>query len=139
MVTGIDISQTAINKAKSLFPEIRFVCSDVLKERPLPGEYFDLVVIKEVFWYVLNNLAQFFQNVIAMIRQGGYLYVSQSFPEAEKWVGQEMIDSPDRLKNILLQHAKPVHYCVEWDWNYNGRPLVHFLGKINKFGGKNEK
>lgn len=129
-VTGIDTSQTAINKAKILFPEIRFVHGDVLKERPFPREYFDLVVIKEVFWYICHNLTQFLQNVTAMIKEDGFIYVSQSFPEGEKWVGQEIIDSPDRLKSILLQYANPVYYCVEWDWNYKGRPLVHFLGKV---------
>lgn len=135
-VTEIDVSQTAINKAKSLFPEVRFICSDLLKERPLLGEYFDLVMIKEVFWYVCNNLKQFLQNVVALIKDDGFLYISQSFPEEKKWVGQEIIDSPDRLKSILLQYVKPVYYCVEWDWNYNGRPLVHFLGKINETENK---
>jgi SAM-dependent methyltransferase len=128
-VTGIDISPTAVTKARTLFPHLHFVTGDLTRERPLPGEQFDLVVIKELLWYICHKLADFMKNIRDMIRGDGFLYVSQSFPEADQWVFQDVIGSPERLKEILCEFVKPIHYCVEWDWNYNGRPLVHLLGK----------
>ena len=159
MVTGIDVSQTSIEKASKQFPWIRFIVGDLTKGNPfrpstMSNEQsatnhdlsplslepsacsFDLVVIKEVLWYVCHNLKQFMQNVISMIKKDGFLYVSQSFPESDKWVGQDVIDSPERLKEIMLRHLKPVHICTEVDWNYNGRPLIHFLGKMGECGDR---
>ena len=128
-VTGIDISPTAVAKARTLFPHQNFVTGDLTCERPLPGEQFDLVVIKELLWYICHKLTDFMKNIMDMIRGDGFLYVSQSFPEEDQWVFQDVIDNPEKLKEIFCEFVKPVHYCVEWDWNYNGRPLVHLLGK----------
>lgn len=144
-MTGIDISQTAIVKASNQFPEIRFIVGDLLKDNPFTSNFtsnepstmsyepfkkqFDLVVVKEVLWYVCHNLTRFMQNVMQLVKAKGFLYVSQSFPEADTWVGKEVIDSPERLKEILSEYTQLVHYCIEYDWNFNGRPLVHFLGR----------
>jgi SAM-dependent methyltransferase len=130
-VTGIDISPTAVAKARMLFPHLHFVTGDLTTERPLPGEQFDLVVIKELLWYVCHKLSDFVRHIKDMVRADGFLYISQSFPETDHWVFQDVIDSPERLKEIFCEFVKPVHYCVEWDWNYNGRPLVHLLGNLS--------
>ena len=105
-VVGVDLSYTAIKKARNLFPEISFIKGDLLKKRPLSGKYFKLVIIKEILWYVCHRLTQFLQNVMDMIKDDGFLYVSQSFPEVDKWMGQEVIDGPETLKEILIQYAK---------------------------------
>lgn len=130
-VTGIDISPTAIAKAKMLFPDLKFTAADLAKERPLSGQQFDLVVIKEVFWYVFNDCDKFLNNVCSLIKDGGYLFVSQCFPTGENWVGKEVIDSPQRLKEILSGYVKDRFYCVEYDSAYDNRALLHYLGKFN--------
>lgn len=131
-VSGIDISEEAIQKAKSLFPYIRFIKSDLLKNRPLKDEYFDLVMIKEVLWYVCHKLKLFLHNVVDMSKDNGFLFISLAFPETNKWVGKNTIYSPEKLKAIFLQYTKPVHYCIEYDWNISGRPYFHFLGRVQK-------
>lgn len=130
-VTGIDISQTAIKKASKQFQEIRFVVGDILKENPLQDEYFELIVVKETLWYICHDLKKFMQNVLTMLKKDGFFYISQSFPESDKWVGKEVIDGPEELKSILIKYIKPVYINIEYDWNYNGRPLVRFLGRAN--------
>jgi SAM-dependent methyltransferase len=129
-VTGFDISGTAIKKASRLFPEIRFVTGDLLRGHPLPREQFDLVVAKELFWYVCHRLPLVLKRVIALVKDNGFLYVSLCFPESDTWVGQHIIDCPETLKTILCQYTAVVHYCVEYDEHYNGRPLVHYLGRV---------
>lgn len=130
-VTGVEISHEAVQKAKIQFPEICFITEDLII-RPLKNKqkYFDCVVIKATLWYVCHKLEHFMRNALSMIKEGGFLYVSQSFPEEKDWVGKEIIDSPERLYEILSQYAVPIHYCVEWELNYSGRPYVHFLGKV---------
>ena len=127
--------------ASKNFSNIHFIVGDLLKENPFSPsarnhepsaksyEQFDLVIIKEVFWYVCHKLKDFMKNATSMIKEEGLLYVSQSFPESEDWVGKDVIGCPDRLREILLRYVDPVHFCVETDWNYNGRLFVHFLGR----------
>ena len=138
-VTGIDISLTAVRKANKMFPEIRFIQGDLLDKVPLSDEHYDLVVIKNVLWYVSQNLSTFLQNVVDMVKSGGFLFVSQSFPETKEWVGQGVVDSPETLKEILSKYSDPVYICVEIDWNFNKRPVVHFLGKVKRYEYNNAK
>lgn len=130
VVTGIDISPTAVRKARRLFPGLRFAAADLTRTRPLSGERFDLVVVKEMLWYVCHRLAPFFRHTGAMVGDQGFLYISQSFPESQTWVGQDKIGSPEQLLEICSRYAEPVHQVVERDSNYSGRPLVHFLGTV---------
>jgi SAM-dependent methyltransferase len=130
-ITGIDISPNAIQKAAKRFPQIRFITADLLKENPLPKEKFDLVIIKEVLWYVCHDLNTFFKHVVQLVKNRGFLYVSLAFPESKVWVGKEIIDCPETLKKILCRYSQPVHYCVEYDWKYHARPLVHYLGRVS--------
>lgn len=134
-VTGIDISRIAVDKAAKTFPHIHFLAADLIKEMPFQPGLFDLVVVKEVLWYVSHELDAFLRNVMAMVKEDGLIFISQSFPELEDWIGRDTIDSPDTLKSIISEHTDPLHFCVEWDWNYNGRPLVHILGK-KRYGMK---
>jgi SAM-dependent methyltransferase len=128
-VTGLDVSETAVRRAGELFPECRFAAADALVERPLKGECFDLVVVKEVLWYVTDGLDRFLVNLSDMVKKDGFLYVSQSFPEEKQWVGQDVIGSPDDLMTILSKKVDIAYHCIEWDSNCAGRPLAHVLGK----------
>lgn len=131
-VTGIDISGEAIHKASKLFPKIEFIKGNLIGKSPLKGKVFELVIAKEILWYVTHKLSRFLDNATDMVKDGGLFYISQSFPEKRNWLGQEIIDGPEKLKKILLRYAKPVYYCLEYDWNYHGRPFVHFLGRVRK-------
>lgn len=51
-VVAVDISATAIAKARASFPDIHFACSDALTALRETGERFDLVSIQGVLSYV---------------------------------------------------------------------------------------
>lgn len=157
LVTGVDISQIAVEKARRKFPEISFIVGDLTKEPPfthkplamsdellsinhepsatshelLPMSHqpFNLVVIKEVLWYVCHNLEHFIKNVLSMIKEDGFLYVSQSFLESDNWVGKDVIDSPERLKELLSQYVEPIHWCIEWNIDKYKNGHLHYLGR----------
>lgn len=63
-VTGVDCSDTAICKAKSLFPNCNFIVGDILDYHMYMELRPDLIVMAEITWYVLDKLDQF----IAFIR-----------------------------------------------------------------------
>lgn len=128
-VTSVEISRAAIKKAKSMFPKIRFIRGDLLEKRPLRGEQFGLIVIREVIWYVCHKLDRFLQTAVEMAKENGFVYVSQSFPEGSKWVGKEIIGSPQELKKILSQHTKPVHSYINYNYTLRKNDYLFFLGK----------
>jgi len=53
-VVGIDISQTAINKAKVRYPNVEFRCLDIANGFGEIKEHFELVIVKEVLSYIKN-------------------------------------------------------------------------------------
>jgi predicted TPR repeat methyltransferase len=89
-VLGIDVSATAVSKAKVRYPELNFERRDVVKEKPSEGN-FDLVILSEVLWYVLDDLGLFFDTVASLLSVSGRLAVHQYFP-AEQRYGTDRID-----------------------------------------------
>lgn len=131
-ITGIDISKTAIGKAAKKFPGINFISGDLLATDGFLMDKFNVVIAKEVMWYVCHRLDLFFRNILRLVKKNGYLYVSQSFPNDNTWVGKEMLDSPEALKKILCKYAEPVHCCIEYNDRLCKNGHIHFLGKVQK-------
>lgn len=106
-LSGSDISPTAVLKSKDKFPKIDFMVDDIriLKKRP----QYDLVMIHALFWYVFPQLTTVLENVYSMVRQGGYLFVAESFPKLDSdFVGKEVIPHPERLTAILSDFFQPL-------------------------------
>lgn len=55
-VLGIDISQTAIRKARSTFPQCNFLVSDILNYSVYRSFKPDLIIMAEITWYILDKL-----------------------------------------------------------------------------------
>jgi len=54
-VLGVDVSETAINKARVLYPGCNFVVADIL-DFDIYREYRpDIIVMAEISWYILIN------------------------------------------------------------------------------------
>lgn len=113
-VLGVDVSRTAIQKAKERYPELHFDCRNIAKERLEEGD-FDLVVLSEVLWYILDDLPSFFSRVAAMLRPAGLLAIHQYFP-AEQRFGRERIDGlpgflqfMERQRPLLRRHMYTNH------------------------------
>ena len=131
-IVAMDISEAAVKKAQILFPGINFIRCDLLKQSPQINNRFDLVVVKEVMWYIASEYKHFFSSVVNLVKTDGFLYISQSFPNADEWIGQEIFDSPETLLGLLLRYAKPVDYRVKKDEKLYRNGYLHFLGKKRK-------
>jgi SAM-dependent methyltransferase len=108
-VTGIDISQIAIKKARKSYPHINFKVVDVMRHR-LETEQYDLVIASELFWYVLEKLDFIIKNLVNTLRVDGELIIIQKFylPGEQKY-GNEIISSPfDLIKKLPLKIEKVI-------------------------------
>lgn len=128
-IVGTDISAAAIKKAKNMFPHIDFRAADIKEEKFLVGNEFDLVVCKDIMWYVFEKLDQVMKNLKLLIKPSGWLYISQSFPEKENYIGKEVIKSPLHLKEIFEKNFWITFSCIEWNSEYNNQPHIHLLAQ----------
>jgi SAM-dependent methyltransferase len=129
VVTGFDVSSSAVTKARRMFPGICFETLDITK--PIPENLngiFDLVICKECHWYVLNHLEQFRRNLLQMSKR--WVYLVQCFPENKPYLGMDKFPSPEALINFWTEVGHSAYTLIEWDGFYSGRPLLHlFLEK----------
>lgn len=97
-VDAFDISMEAVRKASELHPGIRFWVTDIRDANLQLRRQYQLVVIREVFWYVFDQLDVVLRNLDKSLRPGGFLYVCQSFPDLDSsFVGKDVIANPDAL------------------------------------------
>jgi 2-polyprenyl-3-methyl-5-hydroxy-6-metoxy-1,4-benzoquinol methylase len=75
-VTAVDLSDEAIERARSRYPDITFVAGD-LYEVPLPRNHFDVVVSQEVIDHVPDARA-FVERAADVLKIGGYLVLSSA-------------------------------------------------------------
>ena len=102
-VSGIDISSTAIKKAKKQFPQLDFRVGEAnqLKEMYMLDKY-DAIVLGEVLWYILDDLEQFILMLKREFR--GYLIINQVFYKAgvQKYGTEYFTNQEEMIKYIGL-------------------------------------
>ena len=121
-------SATAVEKARALHPKIGFCVDDICREDFRSRDAYDLVVIREVFWYVFPHLATVLRNPRAGVRPGGYLYVGQSFPVLDReFVGKSVIPNPDALVSLFTEY-RPVYSAMLRNHGLEtDGPIAHLL------------
>lgn len=117
-VTGADISVTAVEKARENFPEIDFLPFDIRnKDGNLinkTGDLFDLIIIKEIIWYVIPQIDSVISNIGSMLQKKGYLLISNFFPRLDDaFYGKAVIPGPEALLNLFITaNYRPIYYNI---------------------------
>lgn len=128
-IDAFDISSEAIRKARNLHPGIWFYVDNIAHESFRPGRQYDLVVIRDVFWYVFEHMETVIRNINASINYRGLLYICQSFPALDSsFVGKEVIPTPEALMTYFPNYD-PVYTAFLRNHNLvNDGPILHFMG-----------
>ena len=128
IITGFDISKTAVKRAKRIFPEINFQTLDILKDdtKPYSGA-FDLIITKDLIWYVMEKLELFWQKLEQMTVK--YIFISQSFPESNPFYGSDIFPSASAMDQYISKLFRVLYSCVEKDTRYGNRELIHILAE----------
>lgn len=129
-VVGLDVSETAVMKARAMFPEIEFRAGTVSTD--LGGcEHFDVVVSKDVLWYVLDDLPGYLSALVNKSKR--WVYIGQSFPERRPFLGEEILPNATGLLSFVEQQGYRVSYfLVERDAEFHNREYAHLLIEIEK-------
>ena len=99
-VTGIDVSKTAIKRAKAKFADISFNCVDLTKDpfkkMPFFSKQYDLIVFMEVLSYLPN-----WSDVIKEFSQvGDYILITLDIPENP--IGY--VKTKESLKSVVQRY-----------------------------------
>ena len=116
-----DISPSAMERAAGRLadPRLKFMALDVrsLPEHPaFPAGSFDLVVMAQVLWGLLENLDEVLAALAAVLRPAGLVLASQHFPGAERQsYGADIVSSPEDLARRLEQAGLEIVNTLETD------------------------
>lgn len=83
-ITGLDLTQVAVDQLSARYPESRFVRADIggpLEEVPLEPGSFDVISAFDIFFHIVDDeqFARAFRNVAALLKPGGYFLWSDNF------------------------------------------------------------
>jgi SAM-dependent methyltransferase len=105
---GVDISQTAIEKAQDKYSDIKFIVGDISSESFKVENSVDIVVFNQMLWYVLEHLEQAIDNAYNTIANNGYLIISVAFLNEQNY-GKDIIDG----FNGLLEYCNKIESKFE--------------------------
>jgi ABC-type polysaccharide/polyol phosphate transport system ATPase subunit/SAM-dependent methyltransferase len=81
-ITGVDISEYAVNKIKKLYPNTEFICADITNADEIFKRSYDIVHIFATTIHIIDDIN--FNNVLTKIgrslKKGGYCFITDEFP-----------------------------------------------------------
>lgn len=96
---GVDVSPVAINRARSLFPELDFEVADITKDLHKYTKY-DCVLLSEILWYVLPELNKILSDLKEKFK-GKYLIINQVFYKGTQRYGTEYFTNMKELISYI--------------------------------------
>lgn len=100
---NVEISSTACKMSKIKFPTLKVVNEPILTylQKPNTGQ-FDLVIMREVIWYVLNDLLDIYKN-LKLKFPGKYVLVELTFPKEQRYGREHFVGIKDFLSKFEFQ------------------------------------
>lgn len=96
--TGIDISPTAIRKAKLMHPECNFLCGDITDFNLFQNIDFECIIMPEITWYVLPQLESFLSYMKSHHSNAMLIHILSTYPPGVQQYG---CDKFTNLQEIL--------------------------------------
>jgi SAM-dependent methyltransferase len=121
-VAGMDISKTAIKKAKSLFPSLEFIVGDICSKHLKVKHKYDIVIMSQILWYILEKLPQVFTNINSLLKNDGFLIFLNAFLKEQKY-GKEIIDGFDGLVKYICLNYFGKYTIIKAEADYSSRFL----------------
>lgn len=103
VMTGMDISKTAINRAQELHPQ-RFVVGNIIDNDFTIPDKFSCVLWGQVFWYFLHEIDRAIENTLRCVEAGGLLVISQMFRDDQRY--DEKVEGFAGVLDIFLGYCE---------------------------------
>ena len=124
---GVDISKTAINKAKIIYPECEFIVSDITN----PNLYVDVdcIMMIEITWYVLEKL-EIFKNIISKHKGVSFFHTLNTYPPKIQKYGVEYFTNNEEIMKYFSDVIDIEEYGSLHKTKNDGSIRNYFYGKI---------
>jgi len=112
--SGADVSAVAIDKARRLQPDLEFFVADVTA----PGFVgtvgrWDVVILNQLLWYVLDHLPTLLDNAHAAVAPNGWMIFCNAFLREPQRYGADIVNGFDGLVRYLAAHTSGRFRFVE--------------------------
>jgi trans-aconitate methyltransferase len=126
-VLGVDISKTAIEKARANYPNCKFVVGDIL-DFSIYKEYRpDVIVMAEITWYILDKLDKFIDFFKFNLPNTYLIHLLTTYPDGVQQYGKDKFTNLHQIMSYFRMEY------LEWgEISYpemNGCKRTYFLGK----------
>ena len=98
---GVDVSETAVKKAKQRHPECNFAVSTFPDLTLISTFRPDCIVMAELTWYVLDYLNEFTEFIRSELPDTYLLHFLTTYPEGTQKYGLEKFSNLDELKSYF--------------------------------------
>ena len=105
-LSGCDISEHAIKKAREKYDGIDFFYKDMLCKTSQPEKKYDFIYVKDILWYVIDDIETFTENILSLLKPEGMLYTMQSFPDLEDYYGKSIFPNPESILKFYEKYFK---------------------------------
>lgn len=126
-VLGIDISSTAISKAKSLYGSVSFKAGDILDFDIYDQFQPDVIIMSEITWYVLDKLEDYLTYLRVKFPGMHLIHLLTTYPLGEQSYGRDYFTN----QSEILDYFK-LSYLEYGETSYveRGGVRTYFLGKV---------
>lgn len=113
-IVGMDISDTAIKKARERYPEIEFMVGDLCEIDKVICEIkekysFDVIILSEIMWFILKDLKKIIEKLQAEFR-GKHIIINQTFYKGGQKYGNEYFTNLQEMIKYL--NMEPLYYTT---------------------------
>lgn len=100
-ITGMDISETAIEKAKETYCDLEFFVENLCQYSKSGGGGYDAYLFAEIMWYILDDLDVIIKNFTEKYK-GKFIIINQTFyPEGQQKYGRNYFANLNEMINYL--------------------------------------
>ncbi|MBL4710092.1 MAG: class I SAM-dependent methyltransferase [Flavobacteriales bacterium] len=135
ILSGIDISETAISKARLKYSHINFNVGNIASPSFNNPESLDVIILNQMLWYILENLDIAIDNVYNILNDEGFLIISMAFLNEQNY-GKDIIDGFDGLidycKSDINDKFELIYSDLDQSNDYDYNDGIVCLRKINK-------
>jgi 2-polyprenyl-3-methyl-5-hydroxy-6-metoxy-1,4-benzoquinol methylase len=105
---AFDVSETAISRAKQLYPHISFHTLNILTDSIEQYGRFNLIIISDILWYILEDVEGVFHKLQTGLDNTGIVAIHQYFPYNQNY-GREIINGLSGFDSFLTQKTNLVY------------------------------
>ena len=128
-ILGVDVSKTAIDKAKYSYPDCNFVVGDILDFSMYREYQPEIIVIAEITWYVLDKLDEFIVFLKSHLPNTYLIHLLTTYPEGVQQYGKDKFTNLQQIMSYFgatylewgeisypeMEGCKRTYFIGKWD------------------------